>query len=508
MVVFWPVRESRFLEKFRFSLREGETPSRSISYLGAVFRSYLGRREPEASERPGPTCCGFCVWLPLIAVPDYTERGRECKLCKDAYPSRKSAFAGFRIRTGPAGATGRNHPVSEVRLTAKKLVVSTYFQYIALAIGLVLLVVFVRQIGGVLLTFLTAAVLAYVLNPLVRGMEHRRVPRVVAVVGLFLVLGVAVAAGLLVVIIPAVGQVQDIVRNPQAFAKTATSLVNRAQDLPYVGEYVTSVDQQALTKLVRDNAPSAGQVFNVALGFIGGVFGVFGTILNLLLMLIVSIYLLLDRERITRAVLNAIPGVVRDQSVELFHVVEKSLGKYVRAQLTLCVIMGVIGWAIGQFAIGQYALVIGLWVAFTEIIPVLGAFLGAVPGVLIALFAEGFTTALVVAGLFLVAQQIEGNLLVPKIMGDSVGVHPLWVLFATLAATALYGLVGAILAVPIVAIISSTFRYLRGTLLFEDWRKPPVTPAEAETDIPPSLLPGRPPSGSRGRVDGGKPEEK
>jgi predicted PurR-regulated permease PerM len=311
------------------------------------------------------------------------------------------------------------------------------------------------------------------------------VPRVVAVVGLFLVFGLALTAALLVIIVPAVGQVQSIVQNPQDLVKAATVVVDRARDIPYVGEYVASVDQQALTQLVRDNAPSAGQALNVALGFIGGVFGVFGTLLNLLLMVIVSIYLLLDRERITRALLDTIPDTVRDQAVELFHVVETSLGKYVRAQLTLCAIMGVVGWAIGYFAIGQYALTIGLWVGLTEIIPVLGAFLGAVPAVVIALFAgDGISTALIVAGLFLVAQQVEGNLLVPKLMGDSVGVHPLWVLFATLAATALYGVVGAIFAVPTVAIISSTFRYLRGTLLFENWRKPFVEPAtEARASI-------------------------
>ena len=370
-------------------------------------------------------------------------------------------------------------------MTTKKLVVSTYFQYLMLAVGAVLLVIFVREIGGVLITFLTAAVLAYVLNPLVRRLERRRVPRVVAVVGLFLVFGLALTAALLVIIVPAVGQVQGIVQNPQDLAKAATVVVDRARDIPYVGEYVASVDQQALTQLVRDNAPSAGQALNVALGFIGGVFGVFGTLLNLLLMVIVSIYLLLDRERITRALLDTIPDTVRDQAVELFHVVETSLGKYVRAQLTLCAIMGVVGWAIGYFAIGQYALTIGLWVGLTEIIPVLGAFLGAVPAVVIALFAgDGISTALIVAGLFLVAQQVEGNLLVPKLMGDSVGVHPLWVLFATLAATALYGVVGAIFAVPTVAIISSTFRYLRGTLLFENWRKPFVEPAtEARASI-------------------------
>jgi predicted PurR-regulated permease PerM len=103
-----------------------------------------------------------------------------------------------------------------------------------------------------------------------------------------------------------------------------------------------------------------------------------------------------------------------------------------------------------------------------------------VPAVAIALFVPGggFFEALLVAALFLVAQQIEGNLLVPRIQGGSVGVHPLWVLFATLAGTALYGLVGAIFAVPIVAIVAATLRYLRGTLLFERWGNPPLRPAE------------------------------
>lgn len=106
--------------------------------------------------------------------------------------------------------------------------------------------------------------------------------------------------------------------------------------------------------------------------------------------------------------------------------------KYLKAQLLLCVIMGVLGRAIVLFADGRFALLIGLWVGVTEIIPVLGMFVGAVPEVLIPL---------------------------------------LWVLFATMVATALYGPVGG---VPIVATIAAVFRHLRGTLLFERWHKAPV----------------------------------
>jgi predicted PurR-regulated permease PerM len=369
-------------------------------------------------------------------------------------------------------------------VSARKLVVSTYLQYIVLAVGILLLVFFVRQVSGVLLTFLAAGVLAYSLNPIVRRLEALRVPRALAVIGVFLVLILVTIVTLLLIIIPAVGQVQIVVRNPQDLVDQVTAQVNRLQNIPYVGRYVAGLDQDRILQLLRDNAPSAEQVANVATGVIGGVFGVFGTLFNLLLLVLVSIYLLLEREKITRALLGTIPETVRDQSLELFYEVEHTLVRYLRGQIFLCAIMGVIGAAIMYFTVGKYALPVGAWVAATEIIPVIGAFLGAVPAVAIALFVPGggFLDALLVAGLFLIAQQLEGNVLVPRIQGGSVGVHPLWVLFATLAGTALYGLVGAVFAVPVVAIIAATLRYLRGTLIFERWGRPPVKPAEEESE--------------------------
>ncbi|HEX5915901.1 MAG TPA: AI-2E family transporter [Rubrobacter sp.] len=369
-------------------------------------------------------------------------------------------------------------------MSARKLVVSTYLQYIVLAGGVLLLVIFVRQVSGVLLTFLAAGVLAYSLNPIVRRLEALRVPRALAVIGVFLVLILVTVVTLLLIIIPSVGQVQIVVSNPQDLVDQVTAQVNRLQDIPYVGRYVAGLDQDRILQLLRENAPSAEQVANVATGVIGGVFGVFGTLFNLLLLVLVSIYLLLEREKITRALLGTIPETVRDQSLELFYEVEHTLVRYLRGQIFLCAIMGVIGAAIMYFTVGKYALPVGAWVAATEIIPVIGAFLGAVPAVAIALFVPGggFLDALLVAGLFLIAQQLEGNVLVPRIQGGSVGVHPLWVLFATLAGTALYGLVGAIFAVPVVAIIAATLRYLRGTLILERWGRPPVKPAEEEPE--------------------------
>ena len=371
-------------------------------------------------------------------------------------------------------------------MSAKKLVVSTYLQYVLIALGALLLFTFVQQLGGVLLTFLLAAILAYVLNPLVRRLEAWRIPRVVAVIFVFGALLVVVLAALLVLIIPAVGQVQALIQDPTVLTDGATRLLNWVQDnLPdSVREQISTADHAAVVEFAQSNAPSAGQILNGALGFVGGVFGVFGTMLNLLLMLLISVYLLLDKERISRATLRAVPATIRDQTVELFHAVEDTLVKYLKAQLLLCAIMGVIGFAIAYFTFGSYALLIGLWVGVTEVIPVLGPFLGAIPAVVLALFSGGFTQALLVAVLFLIAQQLEGNILQPNIMGGSVGVHPLWVLFGTLAATALYGVVGAVFAVPIVAIVTATLRYLRETLLFERWRKALVSEIALEEGEP------------------------
>jgi predicted PurR-regulated permease PerM len=182
-------------------------------------------------------------------------------------------------------------------LPTRKLVVSTYLQYIALALGVVLLVAFVRQVGGVLLTFLAAGVLAYALNPIVRRLEELRVPRIIAVLGVFVVLFLVVGVTLLLIIVPSIGQVQVIIRSPQDLVDQAVALLNRVQNIPYVGRYVGELNQDRILQLLRDNAPSAQQVANVATGVIGGVFGVFGTIFNLFLMVLVSIYLCWSARR-------------------------------------------------------------------------------------------------------------------------------------------------------------------------------------------------------------------
>lgn len=391
--------------------------------------------------------------------------------------------------------------------SARRLVIADYVQYIALAIGVLLLVVLVRQLAGVLLIFLAAAILAYVLNPVVKLLEGRGTPRTVAVLGVFAVLATVLGVAGLALVVPAVRQIQSLFSNPQILVDGATQLVDRARSIPYVGDQIGSLDRRSLINQAQKAAPSGQTVSRALTGFVGGVFS---TVFNLFLLAIISIYLLVDRDRMTNAALWVLPETVRDQTVEMLEVVEQRFVKFVKGQLLLCLLMGVVGWAIVQFTIGSYAIALGLWVGLMEFIPVIGAFLGAVPAVAVALLVSP-VQALVVAALFLVAQQIEGNILVPKVIGDSVNVHPLWVLFGVMAASTLYGIVGALFALPAIAIISAALGYLRETLLFEPWRKPPVsrtgTPERRRDSGVPQAPPEAREDGSRGSSPTTGPEQ-
>lgn len=279
---------------------------------------------------------------------------------------------------------------------ARKLVVADYVQYIALAVGVLMLVVFVRQIAGVILIFLAAAILAYALNPIVKLLEGRGTPRVAAVLGVFAVLGTVLAVAGLALVVPAARQIQSLASNPQLLVDGATQLVDRARTIPYLGDQIGSLDRQTLMSRAQQASPSAQTASRVLTGFVGGVFG---AIFNLFLMAIISIYLLVDRERITNAALRVLPETVRDQTVEMLEMVEQRFVKFIKGQLLLCVLMGIVGWAIVQFTIGRYAIALGLWVGLMELIPVIGAFLGAVPAVAVALLVSPVQALIVAAGL-------------------------------------------------------------------------------------------------------------
>jgi predicted PurR-regulated permease PerM len=171
---------------------------------------------------------------------------------------------------------------------------------------------------------------------------------------------------------------------------------------------------------------------------------------------------------------------------------ERALVSYVRGQALLSLIIGAsagIGlWLLAELGLfphgQQYALLFGGWVALTEVIPYIGPWLGAIPPLIFALVVHPLS-AVWVALLFLGIHQLEGHVVVPKVMGSALRLHPLLVIFGLAAGAEIYGLAGALTALPLLAVSRAVWEFFGGRLTLEPWSGKPV-PVEVELVEPPS----------------------
>jgi predicted PurR-regulated permease PerM len=198
------------------------------------------------------------------------------------------------------------------------------------------------------------------------------------------------------------------------------------------------------------------------------------TLFSAVLLIVVSIYMLLDMQRLGRAVDRRFPP--RPGERPLLRSIEHALASYVRGQAALSLIIGTsAGIGLWLLAVAgllphgqQYALLFGGWVAVTEIIPYLGPWLGAIPPFLYALVVHPLS-ALWVVLLFLGIHQIEGHVVVPNVMGTALRLHPLLVIFGLGAGAELYGLPGALVALPLLAVGRAVWEFFSGRIALEPW---------------------------------------
>ena len=216
---------------------------------------------------------------------------------------------------------------------------------------------------------------------------------------------------------------------------------------------------------------------------------VFESLFNLVLVIVISVYMLLDTPRLSRFLRRVFPGTGPED--DLVTRVERALLAYIRGQTMVSLAVGItagVGLEIlgvtGVFPAGsQYALVFGAWAAVVEIIPYLGPWLGALAPIAVAA-TDSLTAVIAVALLFLFIHQVEGHIIVPKLMGGAVKVHPLVVIFALLAAGELYGLAGVLLAMPLVAIGREVAAFLLERMSLESWREQGPIPVEVGIEPP------------------------
>jgi predicted PurR-regulated permease PerM len=317
----------------------------------------------------------------------------------------------------------------------------------AAALFVIFLANLLVKVVDLLLLLLIGILLATAIDPLARRLRMIGMNRPASILSVYLLI-FAIVGGLIAFIIPpVVAQSTDFVTN---LPRVANNLEKRYADSDQ--QWVRNLSHNGAQKLrqLSDNPPDISgvlkeQALNVASS-------IFGALLSVVTVLLISFYWLTERSLIRRALLGFVPIHRRTRVNDIWTHIETKLGAWFRAQLILCGIIGV-ACAIGYGVLGvEYWPLLALIAGLTEIIPILGPWIGGVPAVIVAL-TDGPLKAIIVAVFIIVLQQIEGNILVPRIQGDAIGLSPLSVILAILAGTTLAGPLGGILAVPISAII-------------------------------------------------------
>ena len=324
--------------------------------------------------------------------------------------------------------------------------------------GLIFLTWLTVQLQAVVLQLVFATIIAAAVAPLVdaatserarlrhwhpgrglaTGLVFLTLPLLIALIGARIIAGLVPEIGLLLANLPA---------HLTVLQAWADSLLARYPSLASLagGEDIRSHIQALLSWGVS--------VFGQALELAGVAVSLLGGALNMVFTLILAVYLTIDGARIRDYLVAFLPIERQANARHVTHRISQRLGSWARGQVTLCAIIGSLSW-LGLILIGvPYAGVLALLAFLGEAIPTLGPILAAIPAIGIA-FLVSPTHGLLTMGLYLVIQQLENNLIVPKVMGRAVNLHALVVMVAILAGGQLLGITGAILAIPVAASLS------------------------------------------------------
>ncbi len=331
-------------------------------------------------------------------------------------------------------------------------------------VGFLVLALFLYLAPSVLIIALGGAALAIVLSFPVHALS-RFMPRGLAILAtlLFVVAVVVLSVTYLVPIL--VEQLSAFVAAVPAIARSAERLLLGLLE-PLASRGLLQGTPEEFISRLGENLFGRLQTLAESLltGVVGFISGAFNFAVNLFGILFVAIYLLVDVRKAEATYLRLAPRRYRRDARELWHTFRVSLGHYLGGLIFVIVIQGVLA-GISLYLLGvPYALLLGAWVSATAIIPYLGAFLGAIPAVILAILFESPTVAILTVLVYVAIQQLEGNLLTPYIQGQALRVHPIFVLLAVIGGGAIAGIAGVIFAVPALAIVRVLFDFFRARL--------------------------------------------
>ncbi|HUJ56033.1 MAG TPA: AI-2E family transporter [Gaiellaceae bacterium] len=390
-----------------------------------------------------------------------------------------------------------------------RIEVPRWVQLVMLPLLLLLAWAVAGAVRHVLFLFLVALLIALLLNPIVRLLGRVWIPRGPAVALVYLAFAALLALAILALGTVVVQQTRSASHRVDAYFTTRSGHPSRTGAEHDLSRFQGWLDHHRLSSIhvqkqgqkflnqvgTKDVQKYTTKALNWAEG--AGV-ALVSLLFDVVLVAVVSIYMLLDMQRLTEAIDRRFPPrgpgglIVR---------MEHAVASYVKGQFLVSFIIGLsVGlglWILGVAGLmphgGRYAVAFGAWAAFTELIPYLGPWLGGAPPVLYALVQHPLS-ALWVALLFLGIQQLEGHVVVPKVMGSSLRLHPLLVIFGLLAGDAIYGFPGILMALPLLAALRACWEFFGERVELEPWPKggEVTVPVEVVADEPAPETPAAP----------------
>ena len=377
--------------------------------------------------------------------------------------------------------------------------VPRWIQLVGLPVLALLAWTLAATLGHAIFLFLTASVIAFLLNPVVRGLEGLRVRRGIGVAVVYLVFAALVVALMLALGTVVVEQTRSASDRVDAYltdepGRSGDSAFDR--DLSDFEQWLgdRGIDVEIRTQVdewLRD--VNVSDLTQDAISFAeGAAFGVVELLFSLILIIVISVYMLLDFPKLERGLDRRFPP---HGGQPLTLRIESALAGYVRGQLLLSTIIGTSA-GVGMWVLGvtdlvpgaeEYALLFGLWTAVIEVIPYIGPWLSAVPPAIYALVVDPISV-LWVAALFVFIYQVEGHVVVPNVMANALRLHPLLVIFGLLAGAELYGIAGILVALPVLAATRAIWEFFAERITLEPWgRGGGPVPVEVEVERPPDV---------------------
>ncbi len=312
----------------------------------------------------------------------------------------------------------------------------------------------------ILLPFITGIIIAYLLNPLVLKLERFNIKRTLSAI-VILVMFIVTVVLLLILVTPRI--YQEMLQLAQAAPGYIDVFWQRIE--PVLQMLQIEISEATLNENLRDLIKNnISSTLNLSTSLLGEIVNSGRALLDLLIFFLitplVSFFLMKDWPSLSSWVEEMLPRNEKKDVMQLLGKIDRKIAGFIRGQMIVAFVLGIL-YALLLIIIGlQYGFLIGLVSGILSIIPLFGSIVGLLLGVCTALLQGGsLVFVLLVAGIFMLGQFLEGNFITPKIMSGSVGLHPLWILFALMAGNSLLGVLGMLLAIPVAASVGVLAEY-------------------------------------------------